>query len=268
MPYHWNQAPPAVHSQVERVAEALEALFGSDLVGLYLHGSLAMGCFNPAGSDIDLIAVIEGGLSPEGALALARRFLALSGHPSPLEFHLLRRADLAAWRFPTPFAFHYSEGWRERWARAIAEGRQVEMIEADPDLAAHLTILHHRGVVLRGAPIAALFPAVDRRDYLRAIWELDTGRDNAWMAEHPVYGVLSLCRVMAYVAEGRVTSKEEGGAWALDAATAVPPALKPVVAQALALYRGEEGAPGLDPGALRAFVSEMRSRIEQQIRAS
>ena len=30
-----------------------------NLVGVYLHGSAVMGCFNPAKSDIDLIVVTE-----------------------------------------------------------------------------------------------------------------------------------------------------------------------------------------------------------------
>ena len=30
-----------------------------NLVGIYLHGSAAMGCFNPRSSDIDLIIVVR-----------------------------------------------------------------------------------------------------------------------------------------------------------------------------------------------------------------
>lgn len=33
------------------------------LTGIYLHGSMAMGCFNPEKSDIDLIVVIEDNIS-------------------------------------------------------------------------------------------------------------------------------------------------------------------------------------------------------------
>jgi len=40
-----------LESFVERNKEILE----DSLVGIYLHGSAAMGCFNPAKSDIDLL---------------------------------------------------------------------------------------------------------------------------------------------------------------------------------------------------------------------
>ncbi len=38
-------------------------IFTTKLVGVYLHGSMAMGCFNPEKSDIDLIIVIKEDIS-------------------------------------------------------------------------------------------------------------------------------------------------------------------------------------------------------------
>jgi|GEM_PF-6933044 len=32
---------------------------GSNLVGIYLHGSLAMGCFNATTSDVDFLVVVK-----------------------------------------------------------------------------------------------------------------------------------------------------------------------------------------------------------------
>lgn len=43
--------------------DKIKALFveelSENLVGIYLHGSLAMGCFNPSRSDVDLVVVKE-----------------------------------------------------------------------------------------------------------------------------------------------------------------------------------------------------------------
>ena len=44
---------------VERSREILQ----DNLIGVYLHGSSVMGCFNPRKSDIDLIIVIDRPLS-------------------------------------------------------------------------------------------------------------------------------------------------------------------------------------------------------------
>ncbi|MDO4667672.1 MAG: nucleotidyltransferase domain-containing protein [Streptococcus sp.] len=34
-------------------------ILGENLVGIYLHGSVAMGCFNDKKSDIDLLVVVN-----------------------------------------------------------------------------------------------------------------------------------------------------------------------------------------------------------------
>ena len=34
-------------------------ILGNELTGIYLHGSAALGCFNPFKSDIDLIVVVN-----------------------------------------------------------------------------------------------------------------------------------------------------------------------------------------------------------------
>ena len=38
-------------------AEKSKSVLGKNLIGIYLHGSLVFGCFNPKKSDIDLILV-------------------------------------------------------------------------------------------------------------------------------------------------------------------------------------------------------------------
>ena len=47
----------------EWFAERSAEILGENLVGVYLHGSAAMGCYNAAKSDLDLIVVT--GESPD-----------------------------------------------------------------------------------------------------------------------------------------------------------------------------------------------------------
>jgi len=93
----------------------MRQVVGANLIGLYLHGSLAMGCFNPNCSDLDVIAVTAEGMAVETKRAVAAILLQQSGAPHPIEVSFLRRRDLAPWRYPTPFDFHYKEGgaWAE-----------------------------------------------------------------------------------------------------------------------------------------------------------
>ena len=45
-------------------------ILGGNLVGLYLHGSLALGGFNPRRSDVDYIAVVQAPPARETRLRL------------------------------------------------------------------------------------------------------------------------------------------------------------------------------------------------------
>ena len=45
---------------INRFVSDSREILSDRLTGIYLHGSMAMGCFNPDKSDIDLIIVIDG----------------------------------------------------------------------------------------------------------------------------------------------------------------------------------------------------------------
>ena len=48
---------------LDEIVSKSEIIFQEDLTGIYLHGSLAMGCFNPKKSDIDFILVIRNNIT-------------------------------------------------------------------------------------------------------------------------------------------------------------------------------------------------------------
>jgi predicted nucleotidyltransferase len=62
-------------SFAQHLAEELTVILEADLVGVYLHGSAATGCFNPDRSDIDLLVVVRQTLSPEQRRAVAQLLL-------------------------------------------------------------------------------------------------------------------------------------------------------------------------------------------------
>ena len=126
------------------VSAAREA-FGPALTGVYLHGSLAMGCFCPGASDVDLIVVTD---SPPGhgeKLAFLRRVLDLSGQtPGGIEMSVVLRQHCERFVYPTPYELHVSPA---HLARALADPAAFarRMHGADRDLAAHFTVLRQRG---------------------------------------------------------------------------------------------------------------------------
>ncbi len=161
MPFGWDSCPAPVREQVERLMGWTREELASSVVGLYLHGSLAMGCFNPGASDIDLLLVVDHALPPAGRPGLADYLLGRSGSPHPIELSVLTTSGRRPWRHPSPYDFHYSEDWREKVTTLRASGHTPPP-GVDADLAAHITVLSRRGRCLQGRPITEVFPAVPR----------------------------------------------------------------------------------------------------------
>ena len=132
--------------------------FGDNLVGIYLHGSAAMGCFNPASSDIDLIVVIKDALDFDKRRAYIDDMVRLNARAPKkgLEVSVVRREVCDPFVYPTPFEFHFSPMYLDACVNAPDEyARSVG--HSDPDLAAHFTVIRERGRVLLGEGIPAVF---------------------------------------------------------------------------------------------------------------
>jgi streptomycin 3"-adenylyltransferase len=87
-----------------------ERILGAHLVGMYVHGSIAMGCFNPQSSDIDVLTVVSRPLCIESKQALGRAHLALAEQFGySVELSVVTQATLTHFTYPTPYEFHYSD---------------------------------------------------------------------------------------------------------------------------------------------------------------
>lgn len=257
--YDFFHAPSAVRLQVDMVLAACQKGLGSNLIGVYLHGSLAMGAFNLRQSDIDLLVVTRDLLVREQKIFLSSILLNISRHPSPIEISVLRQQDLIPWQYPTPYDFHFSESWRT----TVQEQLNTQSMEAstlplptDDDLAAHITVMRERGICLSGEPIQNVFPVVPRDDYLHSLCA-----DFRWSGEQgnqrDVYLALNLCRTLAYLKTGSIFSKDEGGSWVIKN---LPPIYRPLIQSAL--HSSREKAPqSLDKAQLAGFVAYAQSII-------
>ncbi len=229
------------------------------LTGVYLHGSLAMGCFNPATSDVDLIVVSERAMSREQKLCLMERLIGLNGRAPAkgIEMSVVLRSFCDPFVYPTPFDLHFSPMHLPLY-RADPDAYLQQMHGVDPDLAAHFTMIRQRGIVLYGAPVPDVFGPVDDAYYIDSLW-LDVQNAQKDICENPIYTVLNLCRVLAFLQERAYLSKREGGEWGLRHLRAPHDAL---VAQALRCYRsGQAMRP--DEALTRSFAQQMLSEIRR-----
>lgn len=224
---------PQMDSLLKRFVEQSREILQENLVGVYLHGSSVMGCFNPQKSDIDLLIVVERPLSDPVKRSFMDMVVACSaaGPEKGIEMSIMLREVCKPFVYPTPFELHFSEGHRE-WYTEDPDEYIREMKGTDRDLAAHVTILNNRGKCLFGAPIEAVFGEVPHRDYMDSIWFDIEGAEEE-ITEYPMYLSLNLARVLAYQEEGLILSKKEGGEWALDH---LPEEYRPLISDALREY--------------------------------
>jgi predicted nucleotidyltransferase len=237
-----------IRAQVERYVADVHAMLGDQLVGVYLHGSLAMGCFNPDQSDLDLLVVTYAPMSALTKRDVADHLLRVSRQPAPIEVSFLALTMLTPWRHPPLFNFYYSEMLRFAYARDLAgEGWRTWSArdQRDPDLSAHITVVRRRGLALCGPPPTEVFPPVPEEDYITAIIG-DVAKALDRIYADPIYAILNACRTLAFLQTRRVYSKEEGGRWALEQ---LPATLRPLVQTALIHYR-DAGHTGAFPVAL------------------
>ncbi len=258
--YSWATCPEAARAQISNLLAVFKQTLSENIIGIYLHGSLAMGCFNPARSDIDLLVVIQHGMSVETKRDIAQYLLTCSLSPAPVEISFLVLSNILPFQHPLLFDLHYSESWRERYTQALADGTWRmwnNEIKRDTDLAAHITVTHARGVCLYGKPILDVLPLVPPTFYVTSI----VGDCDDALAEYqhmPVYFTLNACRVLAYLREGYIFSKDEGGVWGLQT---LPGELHGVVAQALNIYRGNMADAAIEEVALTRFAEYIEQHI-------
>ena len=63
---------------LDRFVSENRKILGDNLVGVYLHGSAAMGCFHPETGDLDLLTVVNDPLSDETKRAAFFRRVSLA----------------------------------------------------------------------------------------------------------------------------------------------------------------------------------------------
>ena len=242
---------------LDRFVSLCRETFAENLTGVYLHGSMAMGCFNPQKSDIDLLAVVHGEPTDEEKLRFMQQLVILNEEAPAkgIEMSIVTEAAVKPFVHPTPFVLHFSPMHLRRF-RQDPQGYVQYMKGEDPDLAAHCTVIGKRGIVLYGAPIPEVFAPVPGTAYLSSILQDVSGAEEDILTD-PLYMTLNLCRVLAYAEEGLVLSKREGGQWGLER---LPEKYRPQVRHALACYAAGETMTA-DAQTAPAFARELLERI-------
>lgn len=232
---------------------------GNNLVGIYVHGSIAFRCFRWEKSDIDFIVVVKDKIDTNTKLRLLETLEALlpQSPPKGIEISVVLLEYCEKFRYPTPYELHFSNDWLVRY-------RENPMLlcdcqeKSDRDLAAHFTVIRHTGIVLCGLPIDQVFGDVNKAYYIDSI-KNDIADAKKEISEKPVYITLNLCRVLAYLKSGLILSKKQGGEWGL---AHLAEQYHDLIKMALACYSGDAQMI-VDGGVANRFCDEMLSEINR-----
>lgn len=245
----WETCSGPVKTRVEEILSSFRRILGDNLTGFYLHGSLAMGCFNPLTSDIDFLAVVNEKMTTPQKQEIIALFLEMDDSVNPPEMSIVTEASLKNIVFPPLYELHYSIAHRETYSSGNFAWEEQRV---DTDLPAHYMAVQERGICLHGKPFREILPEVPQEMFLASVVQ-----DLHWIKQeisrlpsfHTI--VLNPCRAMAYAAETKYMSKQEGGEWAL---THLPAKYTTLIEKALNAYSGTDtpDTPSLD--ALTEFV--------------
>lgn len=218
---------------LEKIKEAYQEILAEKLVGIYVHGSVAFGCFRWEMSDIDFLVVVKDGLKQEEKEALISELLTLDAYAPQkgFEMSVVLEEVCKPFVYPTPYELHFSNSYREQFKQDL-KGLCETLHGVDKDLAAHFTVIKAAGFPLCGPAVEEVFGEVPKENYLDSlIYDIENADKE--IGENPVYFILNLCRVLAYLEEGLVLSKKQGGEWG---AKQLPKDYRGLVAAALNAY--------------------------------
>jgi len=211
---------PEVNAMLAALLPGVEAALTDNLVGVYLRGSLALGDFDPATSDIDFLVVTERPVAEAEFAALAVLHARLAALPNKYADHLegsyIPRAAVERFRpderrHPTvgaDWTFQYGEhrdGWiLERWT------------------------VRERGVILRGPDPKTLIDPITPDAICQAV-RVCLREWTEWMARpdglqfvtprsHQAFAAETMCRALYTLAHSRgaLPTKPRAVAWARE----------------------------------------------------
>jgi hypothetical protein len=191
------------------VAAHLQALLGTDLVGAWFVGSIALGGYVRGESDIDVIAVSPQPVAEDVKPVIAEDLLELAADcpARGLELTLYRREVAASPPRGADFEVNVNGG--PRMATSVhLDARDEPGFWYVLDRA----IAHRCGVAVAGAPAREVFADASPRTLLDAMVE-----SMRWHRRHEratLYSVLNASRAWRFAADGVLVSKLDGAAWA------------------------------------------------------
>jgi hypothetical protein len=206
-------AYPEINLLIHSFVEATQAEFPTNLVGIYLTGSLTYDDFLPGRSDIDLLVVHFTLPSLDETAAIGRLLKSIAINFPDWADRLECSFIPATWlplteppETPRPY---------------IGQGQLYPTAQYGNEWIINTWLLYEYGVTLVGAPFKTLRPPVSltdvqnacRRDFVKE-WLPKLDEPDSLDDPHmQSYVVLNLCRILSAILAGKVASKTPSAQW-------------------------------------------------------
>ena len=247
--YGYNELPEDILKQIDLVVEIWKKHLQENLVGVYLHGSIALNAFNPQSGDIDIIVVVSEPLNVSTKLAIAKDIIAIDGKPRSLEMSAITLNEAMNWKTPGKCVFHYSDFWTDKYMKRFTNpNEEVYVVDnefPDADVTSYIKVIKQSGIVLYGQGIEETFADISDEDFWEAISTDIADYDfHDCAPRYFVSNILILGRILSFKKERRIISKFEGGLWMMSN---VPAELSYLPERAMANWFGEGDLPAEFP---------------------
>lgn len=206
-----------VNSLMIEVNQYIKDILKDNYVGVYFHGSLRLGSFNPNKSDLDFIIVVKQKLGYQIKKLICDKMLEnLDKFPKKgFEFSVILEEYCQKIIHPMPYELHMSIDWVEKY-RNDDTSVINDLEKFDADLVSHINVINVKNDGMDfGKTSKEVFEKVPKEyvidsNYGDVLECVDNIKDN------PVYCILNLCRFYALIRDDLTLSKYDGGKWALD----------------------------------------------------
>ena len=206
---------PGLASFLALAVSSWRSALGRNLAGVYVHGSLSTGVFNPRTSDIDVLATTRTLTDEPANERILEVHRAMQGWgddrwADSLDAMFVPAKALKMPRVP-PLAvleLHPDEGFKVQ--------------PLGPDFMIQKRILRQHGITLLGPKIAKIVSPVTTGELreaqigtLREWWQPQLEYPGQFLRRaYQAYAVLTMCRALCLLATGDVVTKPEAAAWA------------------------------------------------------
>ncbi|HEY8768507.1 MAG TPA: aminoglycoside adenylyltransferase domain-containing protein [Dehalococcoidia bacterium] len=210
--------PPEVAPLIDALLAGFRDALGDNIVGVYLRGSLALGGFDPATSDVDLLVVTERQVSEAECGALA----ALHGRIPPTH------ADVSGRRYEVSYIDKAAiKRFRpdERCHPRSGDDAPFEWYEHRQNWMLERWAVREHGVILVGPDPKTLIDPITPEEIREAVASELRIRVDDWASGEPtpvwllhrgaqVFEVETVCRALHTLSTAELRTKAEAVAWA------------------------------------------------------